>query len=99
VRNAASRRIHHHRNAADICEHLYVRDLSPPPKLFADLPVSHRAGFILDSLTFISYAIPGVVVALALIFVYLQPPLRPLGIYESIWIIVLGLVTQYLQTS
>ena len=51
---------------------------------------------MLDSLTFISYAIPGVVVALAMIFVYLQPPLRPLGIYGSIWIIVLGLVTQYL---
>ena len=58
--------------------------------------LKHRAGFMLDSLTFISYAIPGVVVALAMIFVYLQPPLRPLGIYGSIWIIVLGLVTQYL---
>jgi iron(III) transport system permease protein len=31
-----------------------------------------------------------------MIFVYLQPALRPLGIYGSIWIIVLGLVTQYL---
>jgi iron(III) transport system permease protein len=58
--------------------------------------LKHRAGLMLDSLTFISYAIPGVVVALALIFVYLQPALRPLGIYGSIWIIVLGLVTQYL---
>jgi iron(III) transport system permease protein len=58
--------------------------------------LKHRAGFMLDSLTFISYAIPGVVVALAMIFVYLQPALRPLGIYGSIWIIVLGLVTQYL---
>jgi iron(III) transport system permease protein len=58
--------------------------------------LKHRAGFILDNLTFISYAIPGVVVALAMIFVYLQPPLRPLRIYGSIWIIVLGLVTQYL---
>ena len=27
---------------------------------------------------------------LAMIFVYLQPPLRPLGIYGSIWIIVLA---------
>lgn len=58
--------------------------------------LKHRAGFMLDSLTFISYAIPGVVVALAMIFVYLQPAMRPLGIYGSIWIIVLGLVTQYL---
>jgi iron(III) transport system permease protein len=58
--------------------------------------LKHRAGYMLDTLTFISYAIPGVVVALAMIFVYLQPPLRPLGIYGSVWIIVLGLVTQYL---
>jgi iron(III) transport system permease protein len=58
--------------------------------------LKHRAGLMLDSLTFISYAVPGVVIALAMIFVYLQPPLRPLGIYGSIWIIVLGLATQYL---
>jgi iron(III) transport system permease protein len=58
--------------------------------------LKHPAGLALDSLTFISYAIPGVVVALAMIFVYLQPAFRPLGIYGSIWIIVLGLATQYL---
>jgi iron(III) transport system permease protein len=58
--------------------------------------LKHRAGLMLDSLTFISYAVPGVVIALAMIFVYLQPALRPLGIYGSIWIIVLGLATQYL---
>ena len=58
--------------------------------------LKHRAGLMLDSLTFISYAVPGVVIALAMIFVYLHPALRPLGIYGSIWIIVLGLATQYL---
>ncbi|HWP57949.1 MAG TPA: iron ABC transporter permease [Candidatus Acidoferrales bacterium] len=58
--------------------------------------LKHRAGLMLDSLTFVSYAIPGVVVALAMIFVYLQPVFRPLGIYGSIWIIMLGLATQYL---
>lgn len=58
--------------------------------------LKHPAGFMLDSLTFISYAIPGVVVALAMIFVYLHPLFRHVGIYGSIWIIVLGLVTQYL---
>jgi iron(III) transport system permease protein len=56
----------------------------------------HRARFLLDGLTFVSYAIPGIVVALALVFVYLQPPFRYLGIYGTVWIIVLGLVTQYL---
>ena len=55
-----------------------------------------RARFLLDGLTFVSYAIPGIVVALALVFVYLQPPFRFLGIYGSVWIIVIGLMTQYL---
>ena len=54
------------------------------------------ARFVLDGLTFISFAVPGVVLALALIFVYLKPPFRYLGIYGSMWMIVLGLVTEYL---
>jgi len=56
----------------------------------------YKARFVLDGLTFVSYAIPGVVVALALVFVYLQPPFKYLGIYGTIWIIVAGLMTQYL---
>src|SRR6266496_3844912 len=55
-----------------------------------------RARFILDGLTFISFAVPGVVLALALIFVYLKPPFRYLGIYGTIWMIILGLMTEYL---
>ena len=56
----------------------------------------YRARFVLDGLTFVSYAIPGVVVALALVFVYLQAPFKYLGIYGTVWIIVAGLMTQYL---
>jgi iron(III) transport system permease protein len=55
-----------------------------------------RARFILDGLTFISFAVPGVVLALALIFVYLKAPFRYLGIYGSMWMIILGLMTEYL---
>jgi len=55
-----------------------------------------RARFILDGLTFVSFAVPGVVLALALIFVYLKPPFRYLGIYGSMWMIILGLMTEYL---
>lgn len=54
------------------------------------------ARFVLDAMTFLSFAIPGVVVALALIVVYLQPPFASLGIYGSLWVIVLGVVGQYL---
>lgn len=56
----------------------------------------HKARFLLDGLTFVSYAIPGIVIALALVFVYLQPPFRYFGIYGTVWIIVAGLITQYL---
>jgi len=55
-----------------------------------------RARYILDGLTFISFAVPGVVLALALIFVYLKAPFRYLGIYGSMWMIILGLMTEYL---
>ena len=56
----------------------------------------YKVRFLLDGLTFVSYAIPGVVVALALVFVYLQAPFKYLGIYGTVWIIVAGLMTQYL---
>jgi len=55
-----------------------------------------RARFLLDGLTFVSFAVPGVVLALALIFVYLKPPFRYLAIYGSMWLIILGLMTEYL---
>ena len=54
------------------------------------------ARFLLDGMTFLSFAIPGVVVAVALIVVYLQPPFNQLRIYGTIWIIVIGTVGQYL---
>lgn len=54
-----------------------------------------RGRFMLDSLTFLAHAVPGIVVALAFIFVYLQPPFRSLQLYGTVWIISLALVTQY----
>jgi iron(III) transport system permease protein len=54
-----------------------------------------KGRFALDSLTFASHAIPGVVVALSFIFLYLQPPFRSLGLYGSVWVISLALITQY----
>jgi len=54
-----------------------------------------RGRFALDGLTFASHAIPGVVVALSFILLYLQPPFRYLGLYGTVWIISLALITQY----
>lgn len=56
----------------------------------------HPARFVLDAMTFLSFAIPGVVVALALILVYLQPPFNQTRLYGTIWLIVIGVVGQYL---
>jgi iron(III) transport system permease protein len=50
---------------------------------------------VLDGLTFASHAVPGVVVALSFILLYLQPPFRYLGLYGTVWIISLALITQY----
>jgi iron(III) transport system permease protein len=56
-----------------------------------------RGSMALDGLTFASHAIPGVVIALSFIFLYLQPPFRFLGLYGTVWILVLALVTQYVS--
>ncbi|HLN86338.1 MAG TPA: iron ABC transporter permease [Candidatus Limnocylindrales bacterium] len=54
-----------------------------------------RGRFALDGLTFASHAVPGVVIALSFILLYLQPPFRYLGLYGTVWIISLALITQY----
>ncbi|MGH7843812.1 MAG: ABC transporter permease [Candidatus Binatia bacterium] len=50
----------------------------------------------LDGLTFLPHSIPGVVIALALIILYLQPPLSYLPIYGTIWLIIIGLTASYI---
>ncbi len=55
-----------------------------------------KGRFALDALTFASHAVPGIVVALSFILLYLQPPFRYLGLYGTVWIVSLALVTQYL---
>ena len=55
-----------------------------------------RGRLLLDGLTFLPHAIPGVVVAIALIYLYLQPPMSYVPIYGTIWVIVLGISVGYL---
>jgi iron(III) transport system permease protein len=55
-----------------------------------------RGRGLLDAMSFLPQAIPSVVIAIALIFLYSRPPLGGLPIYGTIWIIVLGLTTTYL---
>ena len=50
----------------------------------------------LDAVTFFPHAVPGIVIALALMMAYLSPPLKYLGIYGTIWILVMGFIVSYI---
>ena len=58
-----------------------------------------RGRGLLDGLSFLPYAFPGVTVAIALMFVFLNPPGNWLRIYGSVWILVLGLTVVYIAFS
>ncbi|MFQ5916412.1 MAG: ABC transporter permease [Candidatus Binatia bacterium] len=51
---------------------------------------------LLDGITFLPHSLPGVIIAIAFIFLYVQPPLNHLKLYGTIWIIMLGLTVGYL---
>lgn len=53
-----------------------------------------RGRKILDALSFIPHGMPAIVLALAIMWLYLRLPF--LGIYGTIWIIILAFVTRYL---
>jgi iron(III) transport system permease protein len=55
-----------------------------------------RAGAALDAIAFIPHAIPTAAIALALVVFYLNPTIRWLPIYGTVWIMVLALTTRYL---
>ena len=55
-----------------------------------------RGRSLLDAVTFLPHALPGVIVAIAFMFLYLQPPLNELGLYGTVWIIMLGLTVSYI---
>ena len=54
-----------------------------------------RGRMLLDGLAFLAHSIPGLVIALAFMFVYLQRPFNSLHIYGTVWIVSLALVTHY----
>jgi iron(III) transport system permease protein len=57
---------------------------------------SARGRGILDGLTFLPYAFPGITVAIAMIFVFLNPPLNVLPVYGTVVVLVVALTTQYI---
>jgi iron(III) transport system permease protein len=55
-----------------------------------------KGRLILDNLTFVSHAIPGIVIALSFIFLFLQPAVRPLGLYGTKWVVCCAMITGYI---
>ncbi len=58
-----------------------------------------RGRGLLDGMSFLPYAFPGVTVAIALIFVFLNPPGNWLRVYGSVSILVIGLTVTYIAFS
>lgn len=57
---------------------------------------SVRGRGFLDGLTFLPYAFPGITIALAMIYVFLNPPLNVLPVYGTVAVLVVALTTQYI---
>jgi iron(III) transport system permease protein len=55
--------------------------------------VRSRFAILVDALAFMPHAMPGVIIGLTILLIYL---LLPLPIYGTIWIIVIALTTQYI---
>jgi iron(III) transport system permease protein len=55
-----------------------------------------RGAAVLDSLTFIPNALPGVVIGIAFLFLFLQPPLNSLQMIGTVWIVILALTSNYI---
>ena len=54
-----------------------------------------KGSSIVDALMFLPHALPGVVIGIAFIFLYLQPPLSYLQLYGTVSIIILALTVSY----
>jgi iron(III) transport system permease protein len=57
---------------------------------------SLRGRHLLDTLVFLPHAIPGIVIGLAMILAFLAYPLNASGLYGTVWLIVIALVSQYI---
>ena len=61
--------------------------------------ISRRRGAgtgALDAITFLPHALPGVIIGIALTFVFVQPPMDRLELFGTVWVIVLGLTVSYI---
>ena len=66
--------------------------------IIAWVVIRHRVfgGGALDAISFLPHALPGVIIGIAFIFLFLQPPLNHLRLLGTDTIIILGLTVSYL---
>jgi iron(III) transport system permease protein len=57
---------------------------------------SFKGRSVVDALMFLPHALPGVVIGIAFIFLYLQPPLSYLQLYGTVTIVILALTVSYI---
>jgi len=57
---------------------------------------AHGGKAFLDVVTFLPHSLPGVIIGIALMFVFIQPPLSHLSLFGSTWLIALGLTIGYI---
>jgi iron(III) transport system permease protein len=57
---------------------------------------SFRGRGLLDGITFLPQSLPGVIVGIALTYVFVQQPISKLGLFGTVWPIVLGLTITYI---
>ena len=55
-----------------------------------------KGRFFLDAVVFVPHVLPGSVLAAGLVFVFLHPTFRPLGLYGSMWIMVLAMLAGFM---
>ncbi len=60
--------------------------------------IRHRVagGGVLDTISFLPHALPGVIIGIAFIFLFLQPPLNQLRLLGTDTIIILGMTVSYI---
>jgi len=51
---------------------------------------------VLDAISFLPHALPGVIIGIAFTFVFVQPPLSHLNLFGTVWVIMLGLSVSYI---
>ncbi len=57
----------------------------------------HRARSALDALVFVPHALPGVIIGISIMLVFIQPPMSQLGLFGTTGLVAVGLTVGYIS--